>query len=479
MSKIIIYILLFYRCVYVVEPNNNNTSLTCAIDIIKNYAKNVLFIHTNVFDEISQLLMIKIDLPKALLFTEASYVDHGFGENFDFAVVVLNASSDLNYVLQLMKQRTYYHPNDRLLIICNTPNTCNDVSSIFTLCWYYYIFNVVVLSDNRTFIYFPYRYDACGYFVKEEEVGYCIDKGVNIFPDNKIPLVSNRCPLRLLTLNFAPYVINISNPTQPGIEGQIVIEVAKRLNFSINVVHHSCDSHGKKLQNGSYTELYKMIADNNADILLGMIRLNESDADDFDSTYPYLTDHVTWHLATALEISKWKNLWMIFEPKIWCALCNIVVLNCFTWWLFGNRPGEVKNFKDIQYCFICGLCVLLAGSQAKPKGQIFRGLFILWSCFSLLIVTAYQSQLISFLSKPIYDHQIQKGKDMLKYKLKFGYHEAIRNIFSDNTHKTNYRFYKEFTPCSVEGLECVERAAIKRDFAILMNRRQVMYLTRR
>lgn len=397
---------------------------------------------------------------------------------FDFYLLIVDSVKSLQHFLRILNTYTMDNPDGKFIIYYPRQQIV-EFDEIFQICWTYYIINIVIIHYNGfIYSYYPFKKNKCGNVIQSEFLGFCNETIANVFP-NKIPLVTNNCTLKLIALKIPPYVINMTDSRNPGVEVMIVREIARYINFTVKNITHNFINYGAKQFDGTYTKMFQMIYTKQADLMIGMVRINSSDFKDFDSTVPHLFDQATWHIASALPVSKWKNMYRIFSVKIWILLTLIIIINCFVWWNFGQNPRELHSFHDFQTCFLVGLGVLLSFSAPIPKGKILRGLFILWSFFSILMVTTYESKLISILMKTVYEYQITKGSEILEQGIKFGYNEAVRNIFSDESHKTNHRYYMEFENCPVTTLKCIERAAYQKDFAVFKNRRQIRYLTRR
>lgn len=61
--------------------------------------------------------------------------------------------------------------------------------------------------------------------------------------------------------------------------------------------------------------------------------------------------------------------------------------------------------------------------------------------------------------------------------MKYGFYRSARNLFNEPYDKIHMEIYTSYTECPYQELDCIDRAAYKRDFAVLKNNREIKYLT--
>lgn len=452
----------------------------CASQIVKRYASsNFLIIQANAKDLVTDIL--RYDIPKTALYFDSDFRRTSGYDAFDFYVFVVDTVENLKGILEKIHNTTIYRPSRKALVVYAGQS---KITQLFEILWYYFTFNVVLLtSAMELYTYFPYKNGQCGHNIQETYLANCDDvrnDSLELFL-TKVPLHVNGCELRLLSLEVPPYVLDAMDPVNPGLEVTIVRELAKRINFTVKVVKHGFKETGYKYSSdGSFTGLYDLLHSRRGDLMFGMLRQNTSYVSDFDSTFIHLTDQATWHVATANLISEWKNLTMIFKWKLWLMLFLFIFINSFSWWFVGRGSRDLRNYTELRRALMTGYCIMLGGSTRPPKTRRLRLLFILWSMTSILLVAAYQSKLISLLTKSSYGYQISTEEEIIKLKLNFGYFPGVRNIFSDEyANQTGFNLYGNYHYCPMVGNECIIRAAYQRDFVVLKNRRQIRYLTKR
>lgn len=99
-------------------------------------------------------------------------------------------------------------------------------------------------------------------------------------------------------------------------------------------------------------------------------------------------------------------------------------------------------------------------SPSEPRSKLLRFVLVIWSCASVLLFTAYQSQLISTLMKPFYEHQISTIDELLESDLFISLNPSLQTfqVYFNETLGDRLVFCKtnEF---------CLNRTAFSRDSA--------------
>lgn len=134
-----------------------------------------------------------------------------------------------------------------------------------------------------------------------------------------------------------------------------------------------------------------------------------------------------------------------------------------------------RYYNDFWICLLdVWRTILTSGIPSVPNLTKFRFFFLFWLVYCINIDTAYQTKLISVLTTPRYGNQITNTEEMLASSIKFGFYPIIQNAFTDKTNPISRKILQNFHPCKLT-LECVNRTAFKRDFAVVKSSRQVKY----
>lgn len=226
-------------------------------------------------------------------------------------------------------------------------------------------------------------------------------------------------------------------------------------------------------------------------LFLGMSYGNASMINDFDGSYVYVIEFLTWWVPTALPISQWKSLTAIFQWDLWLTIFLAFLTNAFIWWILGRKMEKSIFFKDFILCIMSSLYSLLQGSVKSPSNWNLRLVFIFWMMSCVLLFTAHQSSLVriqglfyrgvlriislqvSILTTPVYEHQISTLKEIVT-ELEFGFFDAGLPAFLDEDNWMHKIIRTKYYSCPL-SIYCLNRTAFSRNFAHYRNKRNTQY----
>lgn len=449
--------------------------MTCAFKIIKKYStgSTVIIINKN------NLFHQKVETNATILiYSEDKFFITTKFNSFSMFIFILNNINTYEKNLNIIYNSLYWNSQANFLI-ANYGNV-NDIDKILTISWKYNVLNINVITeynyDVHIYTFFPYKNNICAKYDKYENISTCDTIGINeIFP-SKIPPDLHGCEVKAMVYRILPYVINVNatreNPREAGIEVTIFHTISKIMNFSVNYINNPYAHWGYRYNDGTYTFMYKTLFEHRTDLIFGFIYANASFTMDFDTSFCYLEDQSLWYYPIALPISQWKNLSAIFERNLWIAIFFMLLINSVAWWFIGKKREKINEYNDIILCMMQSLYILLQGSVRAPEKGNLRLMFSLWLMSCLLLYTAHQSQLISILTNPLYDKQMKTLDDLFESKMEFGFFPNIAESYENSNNTKDQKILKEYKQCPLT-VECVNRTAFKRDFAVVKSKRQV------
>lgn len=142
---------------------------------------------------------------------------------------------------------------------------------IFEYCWRHYLINCIIQvqkADGRVLIYtyFPFTPKHCG---KVEPVLVNEFNGTSLVHEDLFPKKLKNlygCPLRAALWHVPPYVYlstdsnNVTRVTG-GFEGKLLLELSRKLNFSLDIIIPPNDSkRGVVMKNGTLTGALKLVS---------------------------------------------------------------------------------------------------------------------------------------------------------------------------------------------------------------------------
>lgn len=165
-----------------------------------------------------------------------------------------------------MTVKTYDYAGYYIIVLTEYSEDCEEtINNIFGDCWSLYMANVIVLTpteDYETILmytFFPYTPTYCEHVepivIDHFENGTFV-RNASIFPAKFNNMF--RCPLKIATYNFPPFVMltERSNDTYiDGIEGVVLRVISQRLNFTTIVIPSSLNALNKISNTINVTEI--------------------------------------------------------------------------------------------------------------------------------------------------------------------------------------------------------------------------------
>lgn len=455
---------------------NNDRIISCTAEILTKYPEKYNLLIANVMKS------TVFDVP-VVSYSEKKFTTTTVFGRFNSFIFVLDNIKKLNNTLMELYKSYYWNSRANYLIAYY--GNIDEIDDIFTLLWKYLIFNAnVIAGDNskyNVYSFFPYKDDNCAQYNKYELISSCDSINTNDIYPLKIPLNLHGCGVKLMPYVIPPYVTNTSaprdDPALAGVEITIVNAIAIKMNFTETFIPNPHVHWGYRYKDGSYSMMFKELFDKKIDLIFGFTYGNYSYTFDFDPSFCHLADKSVWFFPTALQIAQWKNLTAIFEPLLWIIIFVMIIINGTAWWIVGRNRENSNEFNKLTLCLMQSFYVLLQGSVIPPKKVNVRLTFGIWSISCLLIFTAHQCQLISILTNPLYNKQMETLEDLLHSKSEFGFYPTILDAYVNTSNWINKAIYTQYETCPLTA-ECLNRTAFKRDFAVVKNIRQVriMYI---
>lgn len=247
------------------------------------------------------------------------------------------------------------------------------------------------------------------------------------------------------------------------------------MNLFPEFLNHSYVHWGFKYPNGSYSLMYKDLYNKKADVMFGFTYGNSTYNSDFDQSFSHLLDPSVWWVPIASQTPPWKNILAIYDQTLWIIILSTTLIIGFIWWIAGKNNEVIKRYNDLIFSILESFYALLQGSVESPLFFINRLLFLIWIIASLLLCSAYQCKLVSFLTKPIHENQISNLQQLVESKLQIGFYPTVAQGFNESHNWVHEQILNSYIPCPLTN-ECINRTAYKRDFATFKNQRSGLYL---
>ncbi|KAH9630638.1 hypothetical protein HF086_007062 [Spodoptera exigua] len=333
----------------------------------------------------------------------------------------------------------------KFIIVCESPvsNEC-DEQDIVDMCWNYRIVNIVFIRLEGTepigFTYYPVADGICNNLkpIKlDYHNNYTHTSYGEVF-NNKFRNL-NFCPLTVSTFIQPPFIMNITNGTPIGSDGDLLQLLIYGLNATLKMMTPSRGTGwGWREKNGTWMGSLADVKDELANFSMTSAALTLARFTDFQISYSYLVTKVVWVTHPAQIQNVALKLLHPFEEDARIALLVsffLVVLCAFLiktylWSSTCNVNGEAELSKSMVF-HAWMLCMGQSISKFPTKMSFLQMVFIwIWYCF--LIRTVYQVYLISSLKGKFYVEQFQTIQDAIDAKYPFGGGPALKDYYIDN-----------------------------------------------
>ncbi|GLV36699.1 Ionotropic receptor 60a [Carabus blaptoides fortunei] len=313
--------------------------------------------------------------------------------------------------------------------------------------WSSYIVNINVFIwngiDVNVYTYFPYKGNKCGENIIAELLGkYPID---DLFP-SKIPLTFHGCPIVVLIDLFPPCTLAADlatdDPKKVGFETVLLKNVLQHMNLMPSIMFENGTVLDHNLLNNEFDDLREYLKNEHCQIAIGnLLPKPPFFFEYFDISYPYYSDNYYWYVPKASFGDKWHSLYLIFPITMWLSILAIYLFNILVWFTFTRFVDDIAEIKSMSWCVIETWRSLLQGSFKLPKTSVMRILVITWSSIGFILASAYQSQLLSILTSPIYNHQLSTLQELADSSLHIAYTGHGLDSYKDSTVEVERRIF--------------------------------------
>lgn len=402
----------------------------------------------------------------------------------DKLVVVLFPRPDTNYTALLQRSRkdTYY-------ILVGTEEFDGEImSSLLSQFHNTKMINDILLipTDQNIDIYtsFPFSANHCAQTGPPVKIDSYIDgefeKNINLFHRKKYWNMHG-CTLTCLANRQQPEAT-----LARGKDGEIVFEglmkdlvniLQEKLNFKLKIIlpesQNSSLDRSWFFYNDTVEQITEYLSSGKVDFAMGVfsrLAFTNDSAITFGKEIRF--ECYTW--AVPIRAGKKRSIimnyidefsfsfWMLFIISIIIAVFIVVGITT----ILAENTSLQSPLNAFQYIFST---ILNQPYPVRPKPWSLRVFIGHWLVYVLVITTAYQASLWSFMTIPWQVHNIQNLQDLLESNLEIGGAQQMLNILksmkSNNENvKKMIKKFKVLPPSDFRDI--IDRIQNKRDFAV-------------
>lgn len=387
---------------------------------------------------------------------------------------IISLDTSFPEMIQYLSKQLSWNARAKFLVLSQKNGT-----NILQEAYKHNILNIIVIDTKTNIIYrFLFNENACEKHPKimasfsENLTDLILQKNVYNFKN------FTQCNIRIHAMPIVPYIFqNEKTKKLDGIEILALEAQQKYFKFKMDFVKHNFKTWGVKMPNNSYTFMYGVLEKLQTDIVIGMCPGNYTLLWDFDVTQPYLADRLVWIVPRAGLMPHWSKIVHVYPFIVWTLSIILVVTLPVIWSRVSKILRIVENgsFESWAICQLRTYSMFLGVSVPQtPKSTTLRILFSIWTVANLILITIYQSKLISALTNPEYEHQISNPDELLASKLEIGFNLNLFYFF-DEKYDEDKKVIQKAKLCDLT-LGCLNRTAFQKDFAVAKSFLSVYYL---
>lgn len=402
-------------------------------------------------------------------------------------IIVLKAANELSVIIKKIKSHVSWNPTASFIVLftehMNEFRLMVQTKSVLQELFEHSVVDVNVISDrDRTSIiqsqtWYPYEGTNCGENVisvrtvneceffgqqseNETEVDFNEDTDEeqtgedelfllqydfsNLGP--KLPFNLHGCPIRVAALALEPFVIQKDAKNTIGFEVIMTKVISEQMNLVPIFKIMDSNIANKFITANNITGLYADIVNGKVDIMIGGMFDNNISTNLVSSSVGYSDDDLTWCVATARGAPTWMNVFAIFDMKTWAIAVILVFLTGLgLLWMLKYEGIRHENF--MWSTFIALALSINVSAPYQPKSSYIRIFIAGYFLYGMNFSTAYQSFLISVLTRPRFQPQIKELKVAVQKEMIFVGPENVINYLHSDDPVTEY-VRDNYFPCN-------------------------------
>ncbi|KAL7638067.1 UNVERIFIED_CONTAM: hypothetical protein RMT77_011692 [Armadillidium vulgare] len=218
-----------------------------------------------------------------------------------------------------------------------------------------------------------------------------------------------------------PFLYWVNTGECIGTNIEILHIISKSLNFRFSVQNETEDGFWVGIENNTFKGMYRDIYHNNKDIIVNYVLMEPYEQHYFDSSKPYLYGSVKYLCRIPGPTPVWKKIFMPFSLSMWIfLLITIIVLIPITFFFmkFGFRCETTSR---LSTSFLLVIGIMFRQNVNVTNRSIWYLLYLtVWLIGSLVIMSAYSGNLISFMTFPRYQKRIETVKELVNSNKRTG-----------------------------------------------------------
>lgn len=215
-----------------------------------------------------------------------------------------------------------------------------------------------------------------------------------------------------------------------GRDISLVNTLSEIINFKVNFVY--IGSEGALYDDGKADGPFKLLLDNEADLIVGEYWLMLSRLKYVDCSVPYVTSPTAFIIPPSAPISSFEILIMPFDYITWIILAVMILISTILICGIKNMPKTIQNYifgMSSSDPYLNIIRTILGGShKILPQNNFSRILMTKILLFCLIMRTLYLAKLYHFMNSDMVRKPMETIDELVESGYDLYYHDAMKDL---------------------------------------------------
>lgn len=363
-------------------------------------------------------------------------------ETFANIILIDSVESFKTFHKQQIEEERFRHNGFYLVIVISRKFI--DMKQIFKMFWEIYISNVNIIYEDlqariSMFTFLPFDEKHCNNLAPTPINNFDRKsmrwREVVDFPSKLGNL--HKCPIRIGAPRAVPelkfHQLENGSMQIQGHAFEFFAELARLINFSMAI--HNETSIGFLFENGTTTGMFKLLRDDELDIIMSLLSLQIIRVKLFSPTIYYYFDKIVLVVPPQAETSPLMKLLHPFTATAWMAILSLIFLSYFLISVVKLSSREALKLivgSDNRNPYLNVLAIAIGYAQHKlPKMNFPRLLLMTFMIFTLIVRTMYTGKLFYVMKSNIYSKQMTTIDEFYDANFNFFMYRAMAEKLKD------------------------------------------------
>jgi len=215
-----------------------------------------------------------------------------------------------------------------------------------------------------------------------------------------------------------------------GRDISLVNTLSEIINFKVDYVY--IGSEGALYDDGKADGPFKLLLDNEADLIVGEYWLMQSRLKYVDCSIPYISSQTAFIIPPNAPISSFEILIMPFDYMTWIFLALMILISTILICGMKNMPKTIQIYifgMSSSDPYLNIIRAILGGSQKiLPQNNFGRILLMKFLLFCLVMRTLYQAKFYHIMNSDMVHRPMETIDELVENGFELYYQEAMKDL---------------------------------------------------